>query len=185
VKLDAPGLAHKTDIGAVELGVAGPTQLGAALRRVLAAGRDHDPDGVLLQPMARRGVELIVGGRRDPQFGALVLVGLGGILAEVLDDVVLGLAPLHPDTALEMLGGLRHAQLLDGARGRQPVNRRAVAALLVNLGEAMARNPGWVEVDVNPVIAGPAEAVAVDALIVTDAINPAWDFEDPGGRADT
>ena len=105
--------------------------------------------------MARRGVELIVGARRDPQFGPLVLVGLGGIFAEVLDDVVLGLAPLHPDDALEMLGGLRHAQVLDGARGRRPVNRRAVAALLVALGDAMARNPGWIEVDLNPVIAGP------------------------------
>ena len=177
VKLDAPGLAHKSGIGAVELGVANPTQLGAALRRVLAAGRDSDPDGVLIQPMARRGVELIVGGRRDPQFGPLVLVGLGGVDAEALDDVVLGLAPLHADDALGMLARLRHAQILEGARGRRPVNRRAVAALLVALGEAMGRNPGWIEVDLNPVIAGPTDAIAVDALIVTDP-------DDPGGVAD-
>jgi acyl-CoA synthetase (NDP forming) len=183
VKLDAPGLAHKSDIGAVELGVTGPTQLAMALRRVLAAGRDHDPDGVLIQPMARRGVELIVGGQRDPQFGPLVLVGLGGIFTEVLDDVVLGLAPLHPEAALDMLGSLRHAHVLDGARGRRPVNRRAVAAVLVALGDAMASNPSWSEVDLNPVIAGPTEAIAVDALIVADPIDPAWDFEDPGGAA--
>jgi acyl-CoA synthetase (NDP forming) len=184
VKLDAPGLAHKTDIGAVELGIAGPTQLGAALRRVLAAGREHEPDGVLVQPMARRGVELIVGARRDPQFGPLVVVGLGGIYAEVLDDVVLGLAPLRPDDALEMVGSLRHAPILDGARGRRPVNRRAVAALLVALADAMTRNPGWLEVDLNPVIAGSTDAIAVDALIVADPEDPAWDYEDPGGDAD-
>ncbi len=187
VKLDAPGLAHKSDIGAVELGVAGPTQLAAALRRVLAAGRDHEPDGVLLQPMARRGVELIVGGRRDPQFGPLVFVGLGGIFTEVLDDVVLGLAPLHPDDALDMLAALRHSEVLDGARGRRPVNRRAVAGLLVALSDGLAHNPGWIEVDLNPVIAGPTDAIAVDALIVTDLVDPvavAWDFEDPGGAAD-
>jgi acyl-CoA synthetase (NDP forming) len=182
VKLDAPGLAHKTDLGGVELGVSGPTQLAAALRRVIAAGREHQPDGVLVQPMARRGVELIVGGRRDPQFGAFVLVGLGGIFAEAIDDVVLGLAPLHTDAALEMLASLRHAHVLDGARGRRPVNRRAVAALLVGLADAMTRNPGWLEVDLNPVITGPAEALAVDALIVANPVGPAWDYEDPGGR---
>lgn len=184
VKLDAPGLAHKSDIGAVELGIAGPTQLAAALRRVLAAGREHEPDGVLIQPMARRGVELMVGARRDPQFGPLVLVGLGGIDAEVLDDVVLGLAPVREVDALDMLGRLRHARILDGARGRRPVNRRAVAGLLVALSDAMARNAGWLEVDLNPVIAGSTEAIAVDALIVIDPIQPDWDFEDPGGGAD-
>jgi hypothetical protein len=184
VKLDAPGLAHKSDIGAVELNVAGPTQLAAALRHVLAAGREHEPDGVLIQPMARRGVELIVGGRRDPQFGPLVLVGLGGIFAEVIDDVVLGLAPLRADDALEMLASLRHARILEGVRGRRPVNRHAVAAVLVALGDAMLRNPGWLEVDLNPVIAGSTDALAVDALIVTDAVHPAWDYEDPGGAAD-
>jgi acetate---CoA ligase (ADP-forming) len=189
VKLDAPGLAHKSDIGAVELGVAGPKQLASALRRVLAAGRDHDPDGVLVQPMARRGVELIVGARRDPQFGPLVLVGVGGIHAELLDDVVLRLVPLDVDDALAMLSELRGARILEGARGRRAVHRRAVAELLVALGGAMLANPSWMEVDLNPVVAGTTEVVAVDALIVADPLDPTvplhpdWDFEDPGGGA--
>jgi hypothetical protein len=72
---------------------------------------------------------------------------------------------------------------LDGPRGRRPVNRRAVAGLLVALADAMARNPSWLEVDLNPVIAG-RTAIAVDALIITDPVDPAWDFEDPGGVAD-
>ncbi|HUG29020.1 MAG TPA: acetate--CoA ligase family protein [Candidatus Limnocylindria bacterium] len=181
VKLDAPGLSHKTEVGGVELGVAGPKQLGPALRRILAAGRDHDPDGVLIQPMARKGVELIVGGRRDPQYGALVLVGLGGIHAELLDDVALRLVPLRPDDALEMLSELNGARVLEGARGGRPVNRQAIAQLLVALGDAMTRNPSWLDVDLNPVIVGHTDAIAVDALIVADPVDPAWDFEDPGG----
>ena len=72
VKLDAPGLAHKSDVGGVVLGVRNRRELEVAVRRVLAAGREHDADGVLIQPMAPAGVELIVGARRDPQFGPLV-----------------------------------------------------------------------------------------------------------------
>jgi ATP-grasp domain len=184
VKLDAPGLAHKSDIGGVALAIEGRKQLEAALRRVMAAGRDHDPDGVLLQPMLPPGVELIVGARRDPQFGPLVLVGSGGILAEVLDDVAVRLAPVTAHDAREMLDELRAARLLSGVRGRRAVNRDAVASLIVALGHAIEGNPAWREVDLNPVIAGPTGALAVDALIVTDPEDPDWDFEDPGGGAD-
>lgn len=183
VKLDAPGLAHKSDVGGVALGVANRAALATALRKVLAAGRDHAPDGVLIQPMARTGVELLVGARRDRQFGPLVLVGIGGVLAEVLDDVALRLAPVTTAEAREMLAELRGARLLDGVRGRRGINRAAVASLIVTLGRAMDANPAWREVDLNPVIAGPDGAVAVDALIVTDATDPDWDFEDPGGPA--
>ena len=184
VKLDAPGLAHKSDLGGVALGVANRKQLESALRRVLASGRGHDPDGVLIQPMVSAGVELIVGGRRDPQFGPLVLVGIGGVLAEVFDDVVVRLAPISPGHARDMLAELRGARLLDGVRGRRGVNRAAVAELIAALGQTLDANPAWREVDLNPVIAG-KEAVAVDALIVADAEDPDWDFEDPGGgRAD-
>ena len=181
VKLDAPGLTHKSDIGGVVLGVTGRPAMKAAIRRLLAAGRDHDPDGVLVQPMARPGVELIAGARRDPQFGPIVLVGIGGVFAELLDDVAVRLAPITADDAREMLAELRGARVLDGVRGRRRVNRAAVVELLVALSRAVAANPGWREVDLNPVIAGPDGALAVDALIVADPSEPDWDFEDPGG----
>jgi len=182
VKLDAPGLAHKSDVGAVVLGVASRRELEAAIRQVLAAGRDHEPDGVLIQPMAPAGVELIVGARRDPQFGPLVLVGIGGVLAEVLDDVVVRIAPIDAGHAKQMLDELRGARLLDGVRGRRGVNRTAVAEIIAGLGRALEAHPAWREVDLNPVIAG-REAVAVDALIVADVRDPDWDYEDPGGGA--
>ena len=183
VKVDAPGLSHKTDVGAVELGVAGPKQLAAVLRQLWIAGRDHDPDGVLIQPMARAGVELIVGAQRDPQFGPVIVVGLGGVHAEVLDDVALRLIPIDVADAREMLGELRGARILDGVRGRRPVDRQAVAKVLVALSAAVERHPEWREVDINPVIAAhaPHGAVAVDALITADPEHPAWDYEDPGG----
>lgn len=183
LKLDAPGLAHKTDVGGVVLGIPSRKELLPALRRVLASGRDHDADGVLVQPMVKPGVELIVGARRDPQFGPLVLVGIGGVFAEALDDVVLRLAPIDAAHARAMLGELRGARLLDGARGRRGINRAAVAEVIAALGDAIAANLSWLEVDLNPVIASSTAALAVDALIVTDPVHPAWDYEDPGGTA--
>jgi acetate---CoA ligase (ADP-forming) len=182
VKLDAPGLAHKSDIGAVVLGAANRRELDAALRRVLAAGRDQDPDGVLIQPMAPKGVELIIGARRDPQFGPLVLVGMGGVLAEVFDDVVVRIAPIDAGHAQQMLDELRGARLLDGVRGGRASNRTAIGELIAGLGRALEAHPTWLEVDLNPVIAGHA-ALAVDALIITDVRDPDWDYEDPGGPA--
>jgi acetate---CoA ligase (ADP-forming) len=180
VKLDAPGLAHKSDVGAVVLGVASRRELEAAIRRVLTAGREHEPDGVLIQRMAPEGVELIVGARRDRQFGPLVLVGIGGVLAEVLDDVVVRIAPIDAGDARQMLDELRGVRLLDGVRGRRGVNRTALAEVIAALGRALEAHPDWREVDLNPVIVG-REAVAVDALIVADVRDPAWDYEDPGG----
>jgi acyl-CoA synthetase (NDP forming) len=181
VKLDAPGLAHKSDVGGVVLGTDGRKSLAAALRTVIAAGRGNDPDGVLIQPMAPKGVELLVGARRDEQFGPLVLVGIGGVLAEVFDDVAIRLAPVTVAQAREMLAELRGARLLDPVRGRPRVDRRAIAELIVAMSRAIEAHPEWREVDCNPVIAGRSGAVAVDALIVTDVLDPAWDYEDPGG----
>ena len=134
--------------------------------------------------MARPGVELIVGARRDAQFGTIVLVGIGGVFAEALDDVAIRLAPITAADAREMLDELRGSRLLDGIRGRRAVNRTALANLLVALGRAVDAHPGWLEVDLNPVIAGPSGALAVDALIVANPEGPDWDFEDPGGATD-
>jgi hypothetical protein len=120
---------------------------------------------VLVAPQLE-GVELILGGRRDPSFGPLVLVGLGGILAEVLDDVAVRLAPVRPPEAEAMLDGLRASAVLRGIRGRPGIDRAAVVAAIVALGRLMAEDDAIVEVDANPVISGPAGTAAVDALVV-------------------
>ena len=172
VKLDVTGLAHKTEAGAVRLGLADEAAIRAAAAdlAVVAAGlgEGEAARGLLVEPMAPPGVELIVGGRRDPIFGPAVLVGLGGILAEVLDDVAVLLAPVDPAVVVERLARLRGAPLLRGVRGRPGVDVDALAALVAALGAFLVANPDVEEVDLNPVIASPAGAVAVDALVVIE-----------------
>ena len=170
IKVDAAGLAHKSDLGLVRLGVTGD-DVHAAAEALLAAARAHglDPHGLLVEPMADPGVELIVGLRRDPSFGPAVMVGLGGVLTEVLDDVALRLAPVDRETALEMLTELRGARVLDGVRGSTAVDRGAVADLIVELSRLGDARPDIVEVDLNPVIASAGGALAVDALVVLAA----------------
>jgi acetate---CoA ligase (ADP-forming) len=170
LKLDAAGLAHKSDLGGVALGRRGDEAVHGAATELLDVGRRNGlaVRGLLVEPMARAGVELILGLRRDPQFGPVVLVGFGGTLAEVLDDVAIRLAPLNLAAAESMLDELRGARLLGGVRGRPPIDRAQVASMLVALGRLGVERPDVLEVDLNPVIASEDEAIAVDALVVLE-----------------
>jgi acyl-CoA synthetase (NDP forming) len=172
LKLDVAGLAHKTDVGAVRLGPGDEPAIRAAVAELAGVaerlGEGPTVRGLLLEPMAAPGIELIVGGRRDPVFGPAVLVGLGGILAEVIDDVAVLLAPVDASAVLARLAGLRGALLLRGARGRPGADTGALASLVAAVGQFLVDNPEVLEVDLNPVIAGPAGAVGVDALVVED-----------------
>ncbi|MEO8228377.1 MAG: acetate--CoA ligase family protein [Chloroflexota bacterium] len=171
LKLDAVGLAHKSDIGGVRLGLLGPAAVGAAARELLDIGHRAGLDvrGVLIQSMAAEGLELIVGMIRDPQFGPAVVVGFGGVFTEVLDDASISLAPLGRAQALRMLGSLRGAPLLAGARGRRAVDRDALAHLIVAVGRLAWERPDIAAIDLNPVVATPDGALAVDGLVVLAA----------------
>ena len=170
LKLDAAGLNHKTDVGGVALGLRGDDAVYGAALALLEIGRHHRlaVRGLLVEAMAAPGVELILGLRRDPQFGPAVLVGLGGVLTEVLDDVAIRLAPIDVAAAEAMLDDLRGAQLLRGVRGRPAVDRAAVVSMLVALGRLGVDRPDILEVDLNPVIASAGGAIAVDALVVLE-----------------
>ena len=170
LKLDAHGVTHKSDLGGVVLGLRGDAAVERAAADLLALGSEHGLSvrGLLVQPMAPDGLELILGLRRDPQFGPVVLVGLGGTLTEVLDDVAIRLAPVDPVAAEAMLDDLRARRLFDGVRGRPPIDRLAVAGMLVALGRFGIERPDVLEVDLNPVIASERGAVAVDALVVLE-----------------
>jgi acyl-CoA synthetase (NDP forming) len=170
IKLDALDLAHKTDTGGVRLGLADEAVIRTAVDELGAAAERHgiDARGLLVEPMAPPGVEVIAGGRRDAVFGPAVLVGLGGILAEVLDDVAVLLAPVTVDEVLARLDALRGAALLRGVRGAPGVAMRPLAEVVVAIGDLLLADPSIVEIDCNPVIASPAGAVAVDALIVLE-----------------
>jgi acetyltransferase len=126
--------------------------------------------GVIVQPMACGAVELVVGARRDPAFGVVVMVGLGGVFVEVMNDVVFRRAPFGPDEGLRMLGELRMGALLDGARGRPPVDRAALAQLLAALSAwAAGMAPVLEELDLNPILVGPKGPVGVDCVMVFKA----------------
>jgi hypothetical protein len=133
----------------------------------LLAMREPDSPGVLVEPMVAPGVEVIVGVRRDPSFGPCVIVGLGGILAEALDDVAIRLAPVPADEATIMVSELRGRTLLDGFRYQPRADVGVLADVITRLGDYALGRPEVVEIDLNPVIVGAAGATIVDALIVT------------------
>jgi acyl-CoA synthetase (NDP forming) len=170
LKLDAVNVAHKSDVGGVALDLHGDDAVYAAALTLLETARRRGltTRGLLVEAMAPPGVELILGLRRDPLFGPAVLVGLGGTLAEVLDDVAIRLAPIDLPTADAMLDDLRGARVLRGVRGRPAVDRGALASMLVALGRLGVARADVLEVDLNPVIASAGGAVAVDALVVLE-----------------
>ncbi|MGI8623698.1 MAG: GNAT family N-acetyltransferase [Solirubrobacteraceae bacterium] len=167
LKAIAPGLLHKSDAGAVVLDLETPTAVIRAAREM----RDHLKDqgfnvvGYLVQSMAPQGAELIVGVVDDPQFGPLIAVGAGGTTAELLGDVQVRLAPVGSLTAAEMVRGLRTFPLLDGYRGVPPAALASVVDVVVRVGALAAAHPEIAELDCNPVVAGPAGAVVVDARV--------------------
>ena len=170
LKAQAAALAHKSDAGGVALNIADADALDAAWRRVTESVAARQPglalDGLLVEEMAPRGVELIVGARRDPQWGPVLMVGLGGIWTEALDDVRLMPADTPHDGIMAELYQLKGARLLDGFRGSAPVNVRAIADVAVSVGALMRSRPEISEIDINPLMAYRDRVLALDALIV-------------------
>jgi acyl-CoA synthetase (NDP forming) len=175
VKIASPDLAHKSEAGAVRLGVASLEELKHAAREMLDRVRERVPgariEGVLVQEMAS-GLEVIVGAVNDPCFGPTVAVGLGGVLAELLDDVAHGFAPLDREEARELIAELRGARLFAGYRGRPALDAEALADAIARLSLLVADHaPRIAEVDVNPIFVREAGrgVLAADALVV---LNP-------------
>jgi acyl-CoA synthetase (NDP forming) len=173
LKAQAAALPHKSDAGGVVVGMADAQAVRdgwAKLQVAVAVARpDLTLDGVLVEPMAARGIELIVGARNDPHWGATILVGFGGVSAELLHDVRLLPAGLDRDAIAAELRRLRLAPLLDGFRGEPAMDVDAVAALVEALGKVVAATPAIREIDLNPVMVYPRGhgAIALDALIQT------------------
>jgi acyl-CoA synthetase (NDP forming) len=168
-KVISPQIIHKSDVGGVRLGLADAAAVHAAfeaMQQVAAGVPGAEFQGVAVQPMAAPGLEVVIGANRDPQFGPVVLFGLGGVFVEVLRDVALRVAPLRDRDAAEMLDQIRGRALLERARGRPPVDRAALIAALCRLGDVMLAEPRIAEVDLNPVLAYPDGLVAVDARII-------------------
>jgi acyl-CoA synthetase (NDP forming) len=164
-------VAHKSDVGLVELGLRTEGELRAAYARVDATLRRLDPGapGVLVAPMARGRHELMIGGRIDPVFGPIIVVGAGGAYVEVLPDAQVLLHPVRPEDVLAALARLRVAPLLRGVRGERPADVECFAEAAVAVCRLLSEDSGVLEVDVNPVVLGTAGdgCLAVDAVVST------------------
>jgi acetyl-CoA synthetase (ADP-forming) len=172
VKLISPDAVHKSDIGAVRVGVA---DADAAAREIadlaaLANERELRVEGYLIEEMAPAGRELVIGGTIDPRFGPVIMTGLGGVFVEIFEDVSFRICPIDAIDAEDMLDELKGAVLLGAVRGQAPVDRNAVVAALLGIGGCdgllMQLAPFIRELDVNPLIVSAHGAVAVDARIV-------------------
>lgn len=173
LKIVSPDIVHKSDVGGVKLNVAGEDALRRAHADILDAVRRHAPeariDGVLVAPMAPKGVECIAGVHCDPVFGPVVMFGLGGVFVEVLKDVSFRLAPFGRDEALAMIREIKGYALLQGARGTPPCDVDALADALAALSRfAHARRDDFSSVEINPLLALPAGqgALALDAVVM-------------------
>ncbi len=173
IKIVSPDIPHKSDVGGVRLNIANADALREAYAHMLATVAKAMPqariDGVLVAPMVGDGVECILGTQRDPVFGPVVMFGLGGVNVELLKDVSLRLAPVSLDQAHAMIREVRSYPLLNGYRGRQPIDLDALALAIVRLSElAWNAQTELDSIDVNPFLARPAghNAMALDALVV-------------------
>ncbi|WP_460347380.1 acetate--CoA ligase family protein [Actinoallomurus acanthiterrae] len=164
LKADVPGIVHKSDAGAVELDLRGETDVRCAYARLAARFGDR-LGGVLVQPMARGGVEVLCGIVQEPVFGPLVVFGLGGVATEVLGDRSARLTPLTDVDAAELIRSVRSAPLLLGYRGAPAVDTASLEETLLRLSRLADDHPQIAEVDLNPIIARPDGVVAVDARV--------------------
>lgn len=170
VKAHSAQIPHKSEAGAIRLGLSNAEDLQRAAMEVIASARRYQPDaevdGVLIQPMAR-GVEVILGAVNDSCFGPVVMFGLGGIFAEVMQDVVYGFAPLDPDAALDMIRGIRGIRLLEGYRGTAPADLPALADMVSRLSWLIADHADQIDsIDINPVFVDGSHLTVADALVV-------------------
>ena len=168
VKVLDPALTHKSDIGGVHVGIDSPETLDIALDAIDRL-RTRDQARYLVEEMAAPGIELILGGTRDPSFGPTVLLGLGGVTAEAIGDVALRLAPLSAGDAEEMIDELSGKKLLEGFRGQPAADRAELVEMLITVSRLLVAHPEITELDINPVRGTADGLVALDALILTRA----------------
>jgi acetyl-CoA synthetase (ADP-forming) len=172
LKVVAPGVVHKSDVGGVRLNLRNAQEVATVADELLQAlrARGIEHHAWLLEEMAPRGTEVVVGGTIDPEFGPLVMVGLGGIFVEVLQDVAFRLCPIIERDARDMLDELKGSALLRGARGGEPANIDAIVDVLLRVGGEgglMLRGADEVaEIDINPLIVSREAAIAVDARFI-------------------
>jgi len=172
LKIASPDVIHKSDSGGVRLGLANATQVAKAYSEIVASIKQRYPQamihGISVQHMAPTGIEVIVGMSKDPQFGPVLMFGLGGMLVEVLKDVSFRIVPITKRDAKEMIEEIKGYPILQGYRGQEPASISALEELIVKVSQFVEQNPEIKELDLNPIFAYKDKAIAVDARIILE-----------------
>ncbi|QLK25211.1 acetate--CoA ligase family protein [Natrinema zhouii] len=174
MKIVSPDISHKSDIGGVKVGVA-DEDVYDAYEDLISRARNYQPDATIVGVQIQERLDLetatetIVGMNRDPQFGPLLLFGLGGIFVEILEDTSVRVAPIGEGEAREMVDEIRAAPLLRGARGRDPADVEGVVETIQRLSQLVTDFPSILELDINPLVAGPEGVQAIDLRLTVDA----------------
>ncbi len=170
LKIVSPDISHKSDVGGVIVGVNSKEEAVEKARKILENVSQKAPgarvSGILVQKQAKPGLEVIVGGLRDSVFGPVVMFGLGGIFVEVLRDVSFRIAPISEEEAIEMMKEIKASKILEGYRNVPPVDKKALAKVIIAAAKLLEENPEVDSLDLNPVIAYQDGALVVDARVI-------------------
>lgn len=172
LKISSPDIVHKVDSGGVILGIKDEKSLRLGFQNILSSARRKNPkakiSGMLVQEMVSGDTELIIGSKTDPQFGPVIMFGLGGIFVEVIKDVSFRLAPVDRKEVQGMIKETKGYKILQGARGRKPANMKAIEDLLLSVSKMVWANKRIKELDLNPVFANDKKCTAVDMRVMVD-----------------
>ena len=172
LKITSPEVIHKSDSGGVKLSINSVAEVKKAYDEILKKVRKQYPDaiihGVSVQKMAPPGTEVIVGSSKDPQFGPVIMFGLGGIFVELFKDVSFRVIPVERRDAQEMIKEIKGYPLLQGYRGKEPANISALVEIILKISKLIEENPQIKELELNPIFAYKNKAVAVDARIILE-----------------
>jgi acyl-CoA synthetase (NDP forming) len=165
-------VTHKSDSGGVKLSLNNVTEVKKAYDEILKKVRKQYPravvHGVSVQKMVRPGTEVIIGTSKDPQFGPVIMFGLGGVFVELLKDVSFRIIPLERKDAQEMIHEIKGYPLLEGYRGKEPANISALVEIILKISKLTEENPQIKEIDLNPIFAYRDKAIAVDARMILE-----------------
>lgn len=169
MKIASPDIIHKTDVGGVILNIVNNRQAREAYNQIVKNVKKKTPNarirGVVVEKM-ESGIELIIGTTEDPQFGDLIMLGIGGTFVEIYKDVTFRLIPIEEKDAYEMMNELKGKKMLDGPRGMPKVDRKELASILVKVSDAILNNDEIKELDINPLMATEEGLLSVDARVI-------------------
>jgi acyl-CoA synthetase (NDP forming) len=170
LKVISPQILHKSDVGGVILNIRDEKELEVQYEQLLAGVGKREPSakilGVLVEKMMPPSTEMIVGGIRDRQFGPSIMFGIGGIFAEIYDDVAFRVAPIDKIDASNLIHELKGYKILEGARGKPPADLNSIISILINVSDLMIEHDAINQLDLNPVIAYSDSVCAVDSRII-------------------